>query len=421
MYIEALKDIIKDLVNLCGEENDSKKAITELERINHKIESLESTSNLSSYEKMDLDVAKVRKDYWEKSAAYIGYKIIKGFEEGETKENLLSLFNMLYERAYKSFNEINALILDSNSNNIWDVINKKNIDLIKLKAKRIKPDNNINYSNVAEHYKSKKTLIENVLSSLNEKKILSNETITLYNDIIKSIADEIRNNNDVLLSYNEKKYSMAYILCEEKDYIVINEEIEKLREIKTFNESQLKVFNLELEKCLKEKEMIEKEISSKQEELKQTEEMLEQFREKTLEGEYVSKENVVEHDFEIKQKEEELKKLELAKNLLYINLERVRDTAIDIISKYDGVVDPMTDLIGEFTSEEIKEIKKMMKVFDISKEEAIKTFELKKEKEKEEEKLTEYMDEFDFSLEEAKEALENEKPERRFWNPDENL
>lgn len=416
MYIDALKDLIKDLVNLCGEENDPKVAINELEIINKKLEKLENRENLSSYEKMDLDVIKIRKEYWEKSAAYIGYKIIDGFENGEDKERLIFLFNLLYERASKSFNEINATIIDSKNNNIWDIINKKNIELIKLESKKVNPDNNINYSNVAEHYKSKKTLIENVLSSLNEKKILVEETIKLYQNIIGNISDEIRSNNDVLISYNEKKYAMAYILCNEEDYEVINEEIEKLREIKTFNESQLKVFNLEMEKCLKEKEQIEKAITSKQEELEQTDEMLTKFRNSTLEGEYVSKENVVEHDFEIKQKQDEIKKLELAKNLLYVNLDRVKDMALDILSKYDGITDEMSDLAGEFNDEEIAEIKRLMNVLNISKDEAIKTLEAKKEKEKEDEKLTEYMDEFDFTMEEAREAIKNEKPENKFWD-----
>lgn len=416
MYIDALKDLIKDLVNLCGEENDPKVAINELEIINKKLEKLENRENLSSYEKMDLDVIKIRKEYWEKSAAYIGYKIIDGFENGEDKERLIFLFNLLYERASKSFNEINATIIDSKNNNIWDIINKKNIELIKLESKKVNPDNNINYSNVAEHYKSKKTLIENVLSSLNEKKILVEETIKLYQNIIGNISDEIRSNNDVLISYNEKKYAMAYILCNEEDYEVINEEIEKLREIKTFNESQLKVFNLEMEKCLKEKEQIEKAITSKQEELEQTDEMLTEFRNSTLEGEYVSKENVVEHDFEIKQKQDEIKKLELAKNLLYVNLDRVKDMALDILSKYDGITDEMSDLAGEFNDEEITEIKRLMNVLNISKDEAIKTLEAKKEKEKEDEKLTEYMDEFDFTMEEAREAIKNEKPENKFWD-----
>lgn len=416
MYIDALKDLIKDLVNLCGEENDPKVAINELEIINKKLEKLENRENLSSYEKMDLDVIKIRKEYWEKSAAYIGYKIIDGFENGEDKERLIFLFNLLYERASKSFNEINATIIDSKNNNIWDIINKKNIELIKLESKKVNPDNNINYSNVAEHYKSKKTLIENVLSSLNEKKILVEETIKLYQNIIGNISDEIRSNNDVLISYNEKKYAMAYILCNEEDYEVINEEIEKLREIKTFNESQLKVFNLEMEKCLKEKEQIEKAITSKQEELEQTDEMLTEFRNSTLEGEYVSKENVVEHDFEIKQKQDEIKKLELAKNLLYVNLDRVKDMALDILSKYDGITDEMSDLAGEFNDEEIAEIKRLMNVLNISKDEAIKTLEAKKEKEKEDEKLTEYMDEFDFTMEEAREAIKNEKPENKFWD-----
>lgn len=415
MYIDALKDLIKDLVNLCGEETDSTKAVAELDLLNKKIEKLEKIENLSSYEKVDLDVAEIRKQYWEKSAAYIGDRILKGFENGEDKESLIALFNILYDRAYSSFKELNTSILEANGKNIWDIINKKKVELIKFKAKNVEPDGNVSYSNVAEHYKSKKSLIENVISSLKEKKVIVDETIALYNNIISRIAEEIKNNNNILISYNEKKYSMAYRLCSETDYYEINEEIEKLREIKTFNESQLKVFNLELEEFLKEKENIEKEIALKQEELLKTEERLEEFRNNTLEGEYVSKEKVVSYKFDVKQKELDLQKLDLQKNLLYVNLERIKEMVLEILTKYSGTSEINT-LEGEFTPEEIKEIENMMNLLSISKEEAVKTFEINKERKKEEEKISEYMDEFDFSLEEAKEALKNELPEKRFWD-----
>ena len=117
-------------------------------------------------------------------------------------------------------------------------------------------------------------------------------------------------------------------------------------------------------------------------------------------------------------KEKEIERLELAKNLMYINLDRIKETALGIILKYDGINDPMVDLVGEFTKEEINEIKDIMKELDISKEDAIKTFEVKRNKQLEEQKLTEYMNEFDFSIEEAKEALKNEKSEKRFWDPE---
>ena len=418
MYIDALKDIIRDLVNISGEENDPRKVEIELDRANTKIERLENLPTLSSYDKMDLDVAKTRKEYLERSASIIGKKILEGFENGEDKEKITSLFNILFERATKSFNEINSLIVENDTNNIWDLINKKNIELIKLRAKPTKKDKENNYSNVAKHYENKKQLIENTISALTEKKILVNESIDFYNEIIENIKEEIRRNNDVLLSYNEIRYSMAYILCEESDYVLLNEEIEKLRQIKTFNEEQLKEFQVELEKCLKEKEQIEKETTYKNEELAKTIEMLEEFKEKTTEGEYISKENIVERNFETKQREKEIERLELAKNLMYINLDRIKETALGIILKYDGINDPMVDLVGEFTKEEINEIKDIMKEFDISKEDAIKTFEVKRNKQLEEQKLTEYMNEFDFSIEEAKEALKNEKSEKRFWDPE---
>lgn len=418
MYINALRDLIKDLINLCGEDNNAGIALRELNILNKKIERLENLDELKSYEKTDLDIAKVRKEHWENSASYLGNEIVEGFKRGEDKEKLISLFNTLFDKASQSFKELNTLLIESNNKTIWDLINKKNIDLIKNKSKRIQTNKDKTYSNIVNHYKSKKELIENVIKSLNEKKIIVDETITLYQKIILNITDEIKSNNDTLLMYNEKKYMMAYSLCEEEDYILINEEIDKLREIKTFNESQLKIFNSELEAILKEKETIEQEINIKKDELKDTVENLKEFTSKTLEGLYVSKEDIVKHNFEVKEQEKELEKLNLQKNLLYVNLDRIKDMGIEILSNYSGISDEMNALEGEFTNSEVRQIEDMINTLQIPREEAIKALEVSKAKEKEDAKISEYMDEFDFSIEEAKEAIEKEKPENKFWDVD---
>lgn len=413
MYLDALRDLLKDLVNLCGEEFDPTTANGEITLLDNKIHKYESQSELSSYDKTDLEILKIRKEYWENSAVMLGTKILEGFENKEDKDKLKSLFKSLYERANTEFKSLNSVMVNNSVTNIWDLINSKNIDFIKLKSMVVSPGEK-NYSEIAKHYNSKKELIENVLSSLNEKLALSEETISLYNNIIEDIRAEIKQNTEALTIYNEKKYKMAFALCSEVDYIPVEDEINKLIEIKKFNENQLKMFEAELEGITKEKEMIERDIYVKTEELKKCSEKLDTFKLKEMDGEYKSKEDIIEHNFEVKVADADMKKLNLQKNLLYVSLEKLKETGLEILSKYHDEVTVKTKLENDYSTDEASEIDNLMKLFDISKEEAIKTLEVGKQRQYKDKSIDKYMNEFGFSAEEAEDAIRKEN-QNKFW------
>lgn len=413
MYLDALRDLLKDLVNLCGEEFDPTTANSEITLLDNKIIKYENQRELSSFDKTDLEILKIRKEYWENSAVMLGTKILEGFQNKEDKDKLKSLFKSLYERANTEFKTLNSVMINNSVTNIWDLINSKNIELIKLKSMVVTPSEK-NYSEIAKHYNSKKELIENVLSSLDEKLALSEETISLYNNIIDDIKGEIKQNTEALTIYNEKKYKMAFALCSEVDYMPVEDEINKLIEIKKFNENQLKIFEVELEGFTKEKETIEREINFKTEELKKCIDKLDTFKLKEMDGEYKSKEDIIEHNFQVKVADSDMKKLNLQKNLLYVSLDKLKETGLEILSKYHDEVTVKSKLENDYPEDEATEIENLMKLFDISKDEAIKTLEVGKQRLYKDKNIDKYMNEFGFSAEEAEEAIRKEK-QSKFW------
>lgn len=417
MYNETLKKIISDFVSICGEDFKENIAKSELEIIEDQIKEIKKLPKQTSGDKMDLDVLEVRKENWLNSASYLGNKIINDFVENKNKEEMLENFNILYERVEKMRDEVNASLLESGSENIIDAINKLNIKYIKNKTKIVEDTEKV-YSNIYDHYKQKKGLVENVLKTLEEKKMIVEEIIELYQNIIHSINEEIQKNNDDLLSFNEKKHLMAYALLPEKEYKVIEEETFKLRAIKLLNEKELKKFNEELERVLKEKESIQKEYSSKELELDALEVDLKEYKIKTENKEYVSKENEIDHNLDLATQGLKLRKLNLQKDLLYLDIPKMKEMAVDILSKPTNTNTLEYELEGSYTKEEINEMETLMQKYNITKKEAMETVEMIKQKEKQEKMVESYMDEFDFSKEEAKEAIKNDMG-NKFWSIEE--
>lgn len=421
MYIEALQKIIKDFVNMCGEtfNTESNEIQNELDLINSKLERLEKKDKLTTSEKTDFDLLKVRKESWLNSASYLGNKVVSDFINDESKALVYETFNKLYEKVERSKDELTTSLIESKSENILDAINKLNIQHIKNKAKIIDESSKI-YSNIYKHYQDKKSLTENVMKTLKEKKMIVDEILSLYQTIIKRISEEINKNNEDLLQFNEKKYIMAYALLKEEHYDEINSEINKLREIKLLNETELKKFNSEVEKVLKEKEVIEKELSGKETELEELEVELKEYKIKTENKEYISREKEIEHNIDLITEDLKIKKLDLQKDLLYIDLDKMKEMAISILNNPQKKNSLSSELEDEYSSEEIQRIESLMKKYEITKEEAIQSIEIMKMKENESKLVENYMEEFDLSEEEAQEALKNETG-NKFWNIDEEV
>lgn len=416
MYNETLKKIINDFVNICGENFSENAAESEVKLIDKQIKKIEEQSKHTNGDKLDLDVLNARKDSWLNSASYLGNKIITAYDNNEDKEELLEAFNLLFSKVEKSKEELNNILLENNSDNIIDVISKLNISYIKNKAAITTADTK-NYSNIYEHNKQKRKLLQNVIKTLEEKKIIVDEIVELYQNIIKNISDEVEKNNDDLLAFNEKKHIMAYSLLPDKEYRIIEEEIIKLRKIKKLNEDELRKFNEELETVLKEKETIQKEYNLKSHELDELEIEIKEYKIKTENKEYISNEKTIDHNLELVIEDLKINKLNIQKDLLFLDVDKMRNMAIDILSKSSTKDDISYELDGEYTTEEIEEIKSLMEKYNISKKDAIEAVELVKSQDAKEKMVESYMDEFDFSEEEATEALKNDTG-TKFWNID---